>query len=682
MNPINLALGIDTGGTYTDAVLLDYASGQVVATAKALTTRRDLSIGVGSAIQAVFAAAARLDQALLPDRVVLVSLSTTLATNALTEGYRGKVCLLLVGYDRALLEQFGFQHELATDDLVYVHGGHDHAGNERAPLDEDAVRAAILARRDTVEAFAISGYFSVLNTSHENRVRDLVEELTGLPVTCGHELSSRLNSVQRATTTALNAHLILPLRELIAAVRQILMQWNISAPLMIVKGDGSLMRAGWAEHRPIETILSGPAASVVGAWHLAQTGGEVAGQAAIWVVDVGGTTTDIASLRAGLPAITPEGARVGGWRTLVEAIDVHTAGLGGDSHVRFEPEGRLQIGPRRAVPLSLLAIEHPQILSELRRQAARATRERLRDPAEFIVLVRRTGRLALHEEELIQRLEDGPHASAQIFHWHQAGRPVHWRLRGLETHGLVRRAAFTPTDALHVLGRYTPWNVEAAQLGASILAQRASLSVEAFCLRVVHELSQRVAEELIGKALEDAGALPNWSREPAGRFMLEQALNGGDDPNLACTLQLRAPLVAIGAPVTAYLPQVAELLHTKLVIPPHADVANAVGAVAGSVTQRQSVVINPHGADGAVRLHLPDSIVDFEHLEDAVQHAQQVMIPWIKARAHQAGADHVEVRLERHDLIAPTGGPVEGEIYLGTELAFVAVGRPGLGRWE
>ena len=238
---MNLALGIDTGGTYTDAVLLDYSNGEVVASAKALTTRHDLSIGVGSAIQAVFAAAASLDLSLSPDRVVLVSLSTTLATNALTEGYRGKVCLLLVGYDRALLEQFGFQRELATDDLVYVRGGHDHAGNEIAPLDEDAVRAAILARRDTVEAFAVSGYFSVLNTSHENRVRALVEELTGLPVTCGHELSSRLNSVQRATTTALNAHLILPLRELIAAVRQILMQWNISAPLMIVKGDGSLM---------------------------------------------------------------------------------------------------------------------------------------------------------------------------------------------------------------------------------------------------------------------------------------------------------------------------------------------------------------------------------------------------------------------------------------------------------
>lgn len=674
---MNLSLGIDTGGTYTDAVLVDHATGQVVASAKALTTRHDLSLGVGRAIRAVFASTL---QAVSPDRVVLVSLSTTLATNALTEGYRGRVCLLLIGYDRTLLEQFGFHRTLATDDVVYIRGGHDQMGKEQAPLDEDAVRAAILARRESVEAFAVSGYFSVLNSSHENRVRWLVEDLTDLPVTCGHELSTRLNSVQRATTTVLNAHLILPLRELIAAVRRILAQWTIDAPLMIVKGDGSLMAAEWAEHRPIETILSGPAASVVGGWHLGRASGQLDDQADVWVVDVGGTTTDIASLRAGLPVISPEGARVGGWRTLVEAADVHTAGIGGDSHVRFDSEGLLQIGPRRAVPLSLLATEHPHVLEELRRQSLAMTRERLRDPAEFIVLARRGDRLSSSENELMRRLEDGPHASAQIFHWHQAGRPVHWRLRSLETHGLIRRAAFTPTDALHVLGRHTPWSVEASQLGAAILAQRAGLSVDAFCRRVVAQVSQRVAEEMVGKTLEDAGTLPDWSREPAGRFLLRQALNGGDDPALSCTLHLRAPVVAIGAPVAAYMPEVTRLLHTPLVIPPHAEVANAVGAVAGSVAVRQQVVIHPRGADGGVRLHLPDAVVDFDYLEDAVRHAQAVMIPWIKTRARLAGAEQVDVRLERQDLIAPTAGPVEGEVYLGSELTFIAAGRPGVGR--
>jgi N-methylhydantoinase A/oxoprolinase/acetone carboxylase beta subunit len=438
--------------------------------------------------------------------------------------------------------------------------------------------------------------------------------------------------------------------------------------------------AAWAEHRPIETILSGPAASVVGGWHLGRASGQIKGVTDVWVVDVGGTTTDIASLHAGLPVISPEGARVGGWRTLVEAADVHTAGLGGDSHVRLDSEGRVQIGPRRAVPLSLLATEHPHVLDELRRQTMAMGRERLREPAEFIVLDRRGDRLPSHEHELMQRLESGPHASAQIFHWHQAGRPVHWRLRSLETHGLVRRSAFTPTDALHVLGRHMPWNVEAAQLGAEILARLAGLTVDAFCQQVVSRVSQRVAEELVGKTLEDAGAQPDWTREPAGRFLLKQALGGDDDPALACALRLRAPVVAIGAPVAAYMPEVARLLHTPLVIPPYAEVANAVGAVAGSVTLRQHASIHPLGPDGGVRLHLPDAVVDFDHLEDAVHHAQAVMIPWVEARARLAGADHVEIRQERQDLNAPTAGPVEGEVYLGSELTFIAVGRPGVGK--
>ena len=132
-----------------------------------------------------------------------------------------------------------------------------------------------------------------------------------------------------------------------------LAEWGIAAPLMVVKGDGSLVRAEWATRRPVETILSGPAASVVGAWHLA-------GRRDVWVVDVGGTTTDIGALHEGWPILNEEGATVGGWRTMVEAVDVHTAGLGGDSHVQLDDEGRLTIGPRRVVPLCLLASEHPR----------------------------------------------------------------------------------------------------------------------------------------------------------------------------------------------------------------------------------------------------------------------------------------------------------------------------------
>ena len=219
---MNLSLGIDTGGTYTDAVLVNHDTGVVLASAKALTTRHNLALGISAAIQAVFASEFASGAGLQPAEVTLVALSTTLATNTLAEGHRGAVCLLLIGYAQEQMTRWGFDRQLATDDVVYIAGGHDERGAEVAVLDEAVARAAITARRETVEAFAISGYFSVRNPAHELRVRALVEELTGLPVTCGHELTSKLNAVRRATTVSLNAHLILPLRELIASVRRTL----------------------------------------------------------------------------------------------------------------------------------------------------------------------------------------------------------------------------------------------------------------------------------------------------------------------------------------------------------------------------------------------------------------------------------------------------------------------------
>ncbi|MGD2206869.1 MAG: hydantoinase/oxoprolinase family protein, partial [Anaerolineae bacterium] len=344
------ALGIDTGGTYTDAALVDYDSGQVLCAAKALTTRRDLSIGIGGAIDAAF----QQPEAPAPTRVDLVALSTTLATNAIVEGQGSPVCLILIGYDRELIRQYHFEDKLVTDDVVYLAGGHDIHGDPVAPLDEAALRQVVLDRRGQVEAFAVSGYFGVRNPAHEIRAREMIEELTrnssdpngvgtGLPVTCGHDLTTRLNSVRRATTAALNARLVPLLRELISTLRGTLDTRGITAPLMVVKGDGSLVRAEWAMKRPIETILSGPAASAVGAWHLARQSRVALEGDALWAVDVGGTTTDIAVLREGRPRLNPEGAQVGRWRTMVEAVDVHTVGLGGDSHVRLTDRRKLLI---------------------------------------------------------------------------------------------------------------------------------------------------------------------------------------------------------------------------------------------------------------------------------------------------------------------------------------------------
>jgi len=689
---MTVALGIDTGGTYTDAVLVDHASGEVLAGAKALTTRHDLSVGIGQAVAAVFdRREAFHSYPMFPAEVDLVALSTTLATNAIVEGRGSPVCLLLIGYDPALIQQYGFERDLVTRDVVYLRGGHDGMGNEVEPLDEAAAREAILARHDRVEAFAVSGYFGVRNPAHELRVRALVEELTALPVTCGHELTTRLNAVRRATTTALNARLIPLLRELMATVRHTLDEQGIVAPLMVVKGDGSLVRAEWAMQRPIETILSGPAASVVGAWHLA-------GRRDVWVVDVGGTTTDIAVLHDGRPRLNPEGAQVGQWWTMVEAVDVHTVGLGGDSQVYLNSKGHplssplsgslsgsllLVIGPRRVVPLCLLASEHPGVVGELRRQVGTRQREGL--AGQFVLAQRRTTHaLSDRDQDLMRHLAAGPQSLSSLVKKLSYGALVMRQIESLEARGLVLRAGFTPTDALRVLGRFERWDAEASRLGAELLAAQTDLSPEAFCERVVAEVSNRVTTELISKVLSDEATLPDgstelaevWEREPSAAALLARALGNVPGSDLDCQLRLCRPLVAVGAPVEAYLPRVASQLRTELVIPPHAEVANAVGAVAGGVVQQLRVMIRPLDAEQRFRLHLPDGVRDFSTVEEGVAYAQKVVPVQLKALARQAGASQVEVQMIRVDREASVVAGWEQQVYLGTELTFTAVGRP------
>jgi N-methylhydantoinase A/oxoprolinase/acetone carboxylase beta subunit len=674
---MTIALGVDTGGTYTDAVVVDQDSGSVLSAAKALTTYYDLSVGIERAVVRALEAGSTSS-----GDVDLVALSTTLATNAIVEGVGSAVCLLLIGYDPKLIQQYGFEHQLVTDDVVYIRGGHDVAGNEAQPLDVAGARKAILARRDRVEAFAVSGYFSVRNPAHELQVRALVQELTAprrgrggtsshqhqtrpLPVTCGHELTTRLNSVRRATTVALNARLIPLLRELMDTLRHTLRKQGVVAPLMVVKGDGSLVRAEWAMHRPIETVLSGPAASVVGAWHLAgRSRPDEPNHRDVWVVDVGGTTTDIASLRDGLPRLNPEGAQVGMWRTMVEAVDAHTVGLGGDSHVRlthdpptvslssatFEPRssphvgsGWLTIGPRRVVPLCLLASEHPRVVRELQRQIA----EEERDPlaGQFVVAQRRPTRaLQSGEKALLRLLTDGPRSLLSLVSELESGTLILRHIRGLEAERLVLRAGFTPTDALHHLARLDSWGKEASQLGAELLAARANLSPQELCEQVVVGVSDLVAKALVSKVLSDEAMLPEWEREPSAMAMLARALDQVPGSDLDCQLTLRRPVVAIGAPVEAYMPRLAQQLHTQLRIPRHAQVANAVGAVAGGVVQRLQAIVRPIGFDQVFRLHLPDGVHDFPTVEAAVAYAQQVVPNKLEAQAQQAGADQVELR--------------------------------------
>jgi N-methylhydantoinase A/oxoprolinase/acetone carboxylase beta subunit len=675
-----ILLGIDTGGTYTDAVLFDDERG-VVASAKALTTKHDLAIGIRQAVESVLPTP--------PPDIRLVSLSTTLATNAIVEGQSSPICLLLLGYPPDALDQAGLRQALGDDPVVFVDGGHTVTGEEQTALDLEAARQAVISHAPHVAAFAVSGYFAVRNPAHELAVRGLVRELTGLPVTCGHELTSALHAPRRALTAALNARLIPLLQQLILAVQAMLADKAIRAPLMVVKGDGSLIEVQMALERPVETILSGPAASVVGARRLS-------GEDDVFVADMGGTTTDIALLCAGRPVLNADGASVGGWRTMVEAVAVHTSGLGGDSEVRLDSAQGLVVGPRRVVPLSLLAHQYPSILDVLRRQLV----GKAVGPYDGQFVLRQrpldAGRGSLNpaQIEVWDALASGPLALAGLLGDSRLAFSRSRAVARLVERGLVVAGGFTPTDAAHVLGYHREWPAEAAHLGAELWARRVSAAQPGiimmdegslgFCRRVTERVVVQAGRALVAAALAEAHALRLGDDDGWRRLFVDGALAGAGEEEalLEVALTLRRPLVAIGAPVGTYYPAVAERLHTRLHIPLHAEIANAVGAVAGSVMQTARALIKPLPGEAGFRVHLTIGIHDFADLEEAAAYAMEEVSLLAEAQARRAGAANVQVQARRKDHIVRTADERGEEVYFETEVTASAVGRPRLSAGE
>lgn len=671
---MTLLLGIDTGGTYTDSVLYDEAGAGVVATAKSLTTKQDLSICVGDAIDRALAAG----PADARGRIGLVSLSTTLATNAIVEHHGFPVALVLIGQGRAALDRAGLAEALGNDPLILVGGGHQAEGRERAPLDENALIEALETLPERAAAVAVSGYFAVRNPTHETRVRDLIRQHTGLPVTCGHELASALDAPRRALTALLNARLIPLLQQLILAVREHLEHLGIDAPLMVVKGDGSLIAAETALMRPVETILSGPAASVVGA-------NALSGERDCVVSDIGGTTTDIAVLNGGRPVMDPNGASVGGYRTMVEAVAVRTLGLGGDSAVGLDDEKRLIVGPRRIVPISLLAHDHAGVPAILRRQLDRAWPKA--HDGRFALRLRdlRGAKLSRNEAMLWDRLADGPRDLETLF----AGRPSEQPLQRLVDRGFVILAGFTPSDAAHCLGMQDTWSSEAATLGAEIwarserrpnqpMAPDGGTLARAVIECVVRQSGEAILETAMAEETRRAGGVPQ-ARPAAGggaRRFLDAALGPPEsDPLISFSVTLNRPLVGIGAPAATYYPEIARRLNTRLAVPEHAGVCNAVGAVAGGVSQSCLMVITSP-EDGRYRVHAPQGPEDFDDLEKAAARATDLARSGADRLARDAGAVEIRIELARTDRKATVAG--SHEVFIESEIRADAFGRPRL----
>lgn len=563
-----LGLGIDTGGTYTDAAIMDMSNDTVIESNKALTTYPDLITGIKNSIEG-------LDSRCLK-KIKFVSVSTTLATNTTLEGKGYPAGLILIGHT--------IPKKLASRYVISVQGGHDSNGNEIAPLEDlETVRDFVRQVKNNVAAFAVSSYFGVRNPEHELKVKEVIKEMTGLPVVCGHELSMNLGAYERAATALLNAELIPVSKQFIKSVQAVMEEKEIKATLMMMKCDGSLVRIEEALQKPVESIFSGPAASLVGAAHLT-------GLDTCVTVDVGGTSTDISTISRGIPEISDSGAKVGGWKTMVKAIKMDTSALGGDSLVWIRRKPYL--GPARVIPLCLAASEFPGLLKKMEKNDI--PNERIMDeiiqPTSFFIrngdspeLL--SGELEENEKAILEYMGTEPLSISEISE--KTGKhPLMYEgtLKNLIRKRHVSQIGFTPTDALHVLGEYTKWNEQASFIGARILGKTLKQGAEEFSARIKSEVVRKLTLELISFFAEDL------KKEDIEKLLAKEDF---------LKFHIKVPVVLVGAPVRAYLKELNEAVDADIRIPAFHEVGNAVGALAGKVVHRTEILIRPSAAGNA-----------------------------------------------------------------------------------
>ena len=648
-------IGVDTGGTYTDAAVIEASGHKVVASAKAITTKGDLAIGVSAAIVAALAKVAK------DVRIALVSVSTTLATNAVVEGHGSAVGVILIGFDAAMAKRTGIADAFPGMPMALVGGGHDHNGDEVCALDVAALREA---GSMPVDAFAIASAFAVRNPAHEVAARELIVGLTHKPVTISTELTSALDAPRRALTAVLNARLISRVSMLIDAVQRSMAELKIICPLMIVKGDGTLALAEKVAFRPIETVLSGPAASLVGAAWLS-------GHKDFIMSDMGGTTTDIGVLIAGRPKVTEQGAEIGGWRTMVKAIDVKTIGLGGDSEIAIGLNGKLEIGPQRVVPVALLAQRYPEVTAMLEADLADPMGGSMHGKfvlRPFGAKSTSSAELSPRERDILALVGERPTPYRKLAVSTAASRAV----ASLKRKGLIQTSSFTPSDAAHVLGLQDNWPGEAPRLAAMLMARFRAMKrqdPEPFCREVWSETVRLSARVILDTAFG----------QPFGENALIDAVCSGRGGVGLATISMspRIPVVAVGGPVRVYYQEVGRRLNAEVIFPPFFDVANAVGAATGVVAQTVTVTVEGDGS-GVFRVHGPQGVAVFSSPAAALTAAEAGarQAAWTGVEMLGAEEPQLQVRIDKHWL--PDAKDDSGLI--SARIVDEAVGRPNAAR--
>ncbi len=579
-----IGIGIDTGGTCTDAVVYDTEKHEVLSSSKTVTTKRDLKIGILEALKG-------LD----PDAISkagYVSLSTTLATNACVEDLGCRAKLVFIGVQpKAVARMDGVYGLPSPNDIFFLNGdpGRIDPG-EREPDWEDFYRRLPeLAEYDCIALVQINPNYN--NGGHENKAAAIISEELGIPCVKGYDLYQEINVLRRGATALLNARLIPIMNNFFNSMEESLRQMHIDLPILVVKSNGNIMTKEFAMSRPVDTLLSGPAASVMGAVEL------LGGREGI-VCDIGGTTTDVAMVRGGTPVSAGQGITIGRWRTMVKGISIDTFALGGDTVV-VNDEGTLSLSERRAIPLCSLAVDRPEVKSALQTLLSKGIGYGY--PAQdFFVLAQEPAHPEIYGERdrrIIEFLRERPLSYDHLSELMGVS-PYIFKPGRLEDEGVIIRAGVTPTDVMHVRGEFNGYDTEASELGLKYLSYATGKPVSEVCDLIYHFAKERLFSNLAKILLSRETGSSLDPDEAAQLEKLTSLLYRKQESALESryiSLELVSPLpvIGIGGPSEIIVGDVPEKLGTKALFPEHKEIANAIGATVGSMSTSFTVRIEP-----------------------------------------------------------------------------------------
>lgn len=667
---MRIGIGIDTGGTYTDAVVYNFEEKKILGTAKSLTTKEDLSVGILGALDA-------LPRELLKEAEV-VSLSTTLATNACVEDKGGRAKLAFFGGDPKIIEEFGAKFGLPPVEEIHVQESYTgFYGEIKGEPDWDFFAESVREKFKYLDGAGIIELHAMKNGAVvEKKAREILKSIYDIPVVCGHELFSEPSGLKRGASTLLNAQLFPVIEEFLDAMKTAMKQRGMDATIVIVRSDGSLMSEEFARLRPVETLLCGPAASVMGGTNLTNSKNTV-------IVDMGGTTTDIALVTDGSPVKAKNGVAIGKWKTFVDGIYLKTFGLGGDTAIHYNDD-KVFLEDYRIIPLCVAADKYPNMIENLRNLVENVSKHTrfLHEHYMLIKDISKEERYTQEEKAFCDVLKQGPVMIREAAE--AVGKDIYTlNVSRLLKEGVVQLCGLTPTDIMHIKGDFDRYDKEASYLGAQFVASNFGMTVEELCDFVYDEIKRKIYVNVVAALLENQypDYMENGINADVERFInenYEMSKNSADRDMLSMMFHTDYVLVGIGAPIHIFLSDVAKKMGTESVIPEHSEVANAVGAVVGNVSVTYEVEIRPsnslEGISGYT-VYTDGEPMEFEELYEAEEFAKEAAEKGAYEEAQRRGVQgNITVECQN----AQQSGKIRGgTIYLGSRLIAHAVGSIG-----